>query len=113
MSMSSIGFLLLSVTFAASGRLMLKLGANGRVSLYEFINIWVFFGLLLYILGAIVWIFVLSKENISTVYAFTGLTFVLVIFGGAFLFGEQLSNAIIVGTILVLSGLALITIDPF
>jgi len=112
MSNSSLILLLGSTLLAAVGQILLKIGANGKESLFDFFNIWLLSGLALYILGAASWIFVLSKVDVSTVTVFSALTFVLVIFGGVIFLGEQLDRSAVVGTVMVISGLFVITFKP-
>ena len=44
----------------------------------QFLNVPIALGLSLYLCGTVLWIYVLSKEKLVVVYAFTALTFVLV-----------------------------------
>ena len=109
MNKNTVLLLTFSAFSAAVSQLLFKVGARGKDHWLDFINLPVLFGLLLYATGAIVWIYVLSKESIVNVYAFSALTFVLVYLGGVFLMGERLSPAGFAGVALVLSGLYLIT----
>jgi drug/metabolite transporter (DMT)-like permease len=93
---------------AACGQLLLKVGAQGRVHALEFLNAPVAFGLLLYLCGTILWIYVLSKEKLVVVYAFTALTFVLVYLGAVLTLGESLTLRASGGVALVLAGLYLL-----
>ena len=112
MSNSSLILLIVSTLLAATGQILLKIGANGRESLLDFVNIWLISGLTLYVLGAASWIFVLSKVDVSTVTVFTALTFVLVIFGGVVFLGEQLDKSAIIGSAVVILGLVIVTFKP-
>lgn len=112
MNTSSLLLLILSTFLAATGQILLKIGANGRESLTDFFNIWLISGLAFYVLGALSWIFVLSKVNVSTVTVFTALTFVLVIFGGVIFLGEQLDRSTIFGSTVVIVGLIVVTFKP-
>ena len=69
------------------------------------------FGLLLYLCGTILWIYVLSKEKLVVVYAFTALTFVLVYLGAVLTLGESLTIRASGGMLLVLAGLYLLAAD--
>ena len=86
----------------------MKVGAQGRVHALEFLNAPVAFGLLLYLCGTILWIYVLSKEKLVVVYAFTALTFVLVYLGAVLTLGESLTLRASGGVALVLAGLYLL-----
>ncbi|MDB5495308.1 MAG: hypothetical protein JWP86_2645 [Phenylobacterium sp.] len=102
--------LLLSSLSAAGGQLMLKQGAAGRVAAIEFVNPWLAGGLSFYLLGAVLWIFALSKAPLTLVYPYTALTFVIVYVSGAALFGEVVPPRALAGVGLVLAGLLLINL---
>lgn len=93
---------------AATGTLMLKTGANGRTELLQFVNWQIALGLGLYGIGSALWIYSMSKQPLSVVYPFTGLSFVLVL-GGAILFqGERPSPINLIGVTVVMAGIGLI-----
>jgi drug/metabolite transporter (DMT)-like permease len=107
-TLPSLLMLLAASLAAACGQLLLKVGAQGRVHALEFLNAPVAFGLLLYLCGTILWIYVLSKEKLVVVYAFTALTFVLVYLGAVLTLGESLTLKAGGGVALVLAGLYLL-----
>ncbi len=109
MERHAIYLLTLSAITAACGQLLLKVGAQGRNEWFSFINPYVVGGLVLYVASALVWIYVLSFEKLTNVYAFTALTFVLVYLGGVMLLGEKLSAAAVSGIVVILLGLYLIS----
>jgi len=109
MQRQAILMLLLSAFTAAGGQLLLKVGAQGRDDFMAFINPWIICGLLLYVLSTLVWIYVLSFEKLTNVYAFTALTFVLVYLGAVFFLGEKISVAAMVGIVAILFGLYMIS----
>lgn len=109
MTRFSLLLLLLSSFSAAAGQVLLKIGANGREQLIAFINLPIIFGLLLYVLGAFFWVYVLSYESLVNVYAFTMLTFALVYLGGVFIVGEKITIASFIGIIFILLGLYMIS----
>jgi uncharacterized membrane protein len=100
--------LLVAAICAAAGQVLLKLGATGRASLVTFINVQIGSGLLLYVLGALLWIAALSKAQLTAAYPFTVLTFVLVYMASIFLLGERPAPHAIIGVVLVLAGLGAI-----
>lgn len=104
----SILLLSLSATLAAGGQLLLKVGAHQQTSLVGFFNLPLFFGLMLYACGMLIWIYALSFEKLVNVYAFAALTFVLVYIGGVILLEEHLTGPALAGVLLVLTGIALI-----
>ena len=78
MSLTSLWMLLAASLAAACGQLLFKVGAQHKTHAVEFLNGPIGLGLLLYLLGTMLWIYVLSKEKLVVVYGFTALTFVLV-----------------------------------
>jgi drug/metabolite transporter (DMT)-like permease len=105
---SSLWMLLGASLAAACGQLLLKVGAQGKIHALQFVNPPLAFGLLLYLCGTILWIYVLSKEKLVVVYAFTALTFVLVYLGAVLVLGESLTIRASGGIALVLAGLYLL-----
>lgn len=103
--------ILLSVAacFAAMGQVLFRVGARGQETFLAFINAPILLGLIVYAIGTMIWIFVLSRETLVHVYAFTALTFVLVYLGGIVLLNERIDLMNSVGVVLVLFGLYLIT----
>jgi drug/metabolite transporter (DMT)-like permease len=107
-SLSSVWMLLAASLAAACGQLLLKVGAQHKTQLADFLNSAIALGLLLYLCGTILWIYVLSKEKLVVVYAFTALTFVLVYLGALLTLGESLTLKAGGGVALVLAGLYLL-----
>lgn len=110
MALTSILLLTFAALSAAAGQLLFKIGATGSQQFTDFINWPIFFGLVFYGVGTLIWIYSLSSEMLVHVYAFTALTFALVYLGGVVLLGESINATAFVGVLLVLSGLYLITI---
>lgn len=108
MQAASVFLLITSVIFAASGQLLLKIGATGRHTLLEFINPLILTGVAMYVVGTVIWIFVLSSEKLVNVFPFTALTFVLIYLAGVFLLREEISQQSVLGILLVLGGLYLL-----
>jgi drug/metabolite transporter (DMT)-like permease len=109
MGRQAILLLTLSAFTAAGGQLLLKVGAQGRDDLIGFFNPYVIVGLILYVFSTLVWIYVLSFEKLTNVYAFTALTFVLVYLGAVMLLGEKISVPTVAGIVAILFGLYLIS----
>lgn len=109
MTRSSVLLLTAAAFAAAAGQILFRIGALGRQSPLDFLNLPILGGLLLYGLGTAAWIFALSRDTLVHVYAFTALTFVLVYLAGVLLLGETLQPRALLGVALVLAGLYLIT----
>ncbi|NOS88394.1 MAG: small multi-drug resistant family protein [Methylococcaceae bacterium] len=72
-------------------------------------SLYVWLGLMMYALGAVLWLGVLAKINVSIAYPFVGLGFILTALFGVFLLGEAFSVIRFVGTCLVVLGIILVT----
>ncbi len=65
-------------------------------------------GLALYGLGAVVWLFVLAKQDLSLAYPFVGLGFIATMLLGVFVLGEHVTLSRVAGTLLIVAGCALV-----
>lgn len=114
--------ILISVTCSAAAQILLKKGmssASSRSAVEDFdspmhllrilMEPWVMGGLSLYGLGAIVWLFALARVDVSFAYPFVGLGFLLVMVFGFVVFDDSLGPMRILGTLLVVSGVVLIS----
>ncbi|MBN8832233.1 MAG: EamA family transporter [Sphingomonadales bacterium] len=109
--------ILLSVAISAFAQIALKAGmasasvqraiADGTpvtMLLGIALNPFVLFGLFLYFSSAAVWLFVLSRVQVSFAYPFVALGFVLTALFGRFFFQDTFSTAKIAGTLLIMAG---------
>lgn len=87
---------------------MLKRGSMGQSTPLDFVNAWISGGLLLYAFGTALWIYALSKENLTDIYPYSALTFALVYVSGVLVFGESVSSRAVAGVACILVGLVLI-----
>ncbi len=94
---------------ASMGTVLLKLGATGRTEFFTFFNAQIILGLMLYGMGAIFWIYGLSRQNLTSVYPFTVLSFVIVYAVGILGLGEVPSRSAGLGVVLILTGLYFVT----
>lgn len=114
------GLILLTVTLSACAQLALKLGVakpNMETAMQTGIIdaliaasmsplIWV--GLIIYGLSVAMWLWVLSKVDLSVAYPFVGLSFLITMAFGAFILNENVTPIRIFGTILIASGCLLV-----
>lgn len=120
MNSTTLSLTLLSVTISALAQIALKLGvsspavqkamassaADGFWALA--FNPRVLAGFGLYGLGAIGWLIVLSKIDVSQAYPFLGLGILITFAMGHFFLGEPASWSRIAGMMLVIAGIALV-----
>lgn len=99
----NIFFLLfMSSVCAAFGQIFLKKGASSLFN-YELA-----FGLALYVVGFVLWVYCLAKVSLTVVYAFTLLTFILVFILANFFFNEKITLLSCIGIGLIFLGFAFI-----
>lgn len=112
---------LTSVFMSAVAQLLLKLGMSrkhttdaiaGGDPFQTFLaiatSVEVISGLALYALGAVVWLFVLAKLDLSVAYPFVGLGFIVTMLFAVFVVGEEVSITRVAGTCLVIAGCILV-----
>ncbi len=116
-----MGLVLLSVAVTAIAQIVLKAGMSGtsvqraiaggfglRTIVTTLFDPLVFGGLVLYFGAALVWLLVLSKAQVSLVYPFVALGFVVTALLGNLLLGESLSAARIAAILLICIGVTLL-----
>jgi drug/metabolite transporter (DMT)-like permease len=118
--MSSIGLILLSVASGVAGQLTIKMGvtragaaaveAAGPLStlLVAFRSPLVWLGLALYGLGALAWILVLTRLDLSLAYPFLALNFVLIAIVSRLFLGETIPALRWAGIAVICLGILLI-----
>lgn len=111
--------ILLSIVCGVAGQTVIKIGvsqpgasdaATGLVSLVGMIvrSPMVMLGLVLYGLGALAWIAVLSRVDLSVAYPFLALNFVLVTFSSQFILGETIPLMRWLGVAVICAGILLV-----
>ncbi|HOK58252.1 MAG TPA: EamA family transporter [Methanothrix sp.] len=112
--MNAIIIIIVSVVFAALGQLCWKLGINqaGTLTLSSLpsllLNLLVVIGFLMYGMSTIFWLVALSKKDLSFVYPFISLTYVLVLVLSSFVLKEEIGINKLIGTVIIISGLIII-----
>jgi multidrug transporter EmrE-like cation transporter len=105
-----------SVVLTSIGQLFFKKGmsllyqAHGEASLwklmgYGLINGYVLLGFLSFGAGAVLWLAVLAKEEVSYAYPLSSLGYIVVLVGSYFLFHENFSPSRIIGILLIIIGI--------
>ncbi len=111
--------ILLSIVCGVAGQTVIKIGvsqpgaseaASGLFSLVAMIlrSPMVMLGLLLYALGALAWIAVLSRVDLSVAYPFLALNFLLVTLSSQFLLCETVPAMRWLGVLVICSGILLV-----
>ena len=115
-----LGLILLTVTLSACAQLAFKLGV-AKPSMEEALRggvgdalfavmtsplIWS--GLIIYGLSIAMWLWVLSKVDLSVAYPFVGVSFLITMAFGALLLDESVTPLRIIGTLLIAGGCILV-----
>ena len=116
--MKPVWLLLISVCSATLGQIFFKKGVfvTGEITLKESVigelvklvlNPFIFSGLAFYAVSTILWLIALSKTNLSFVYPFASLVFVLVMLSARFVFLEPVPLIRYVGIAMICFGFLL------
>lgn len=120
-SWTVLTLIFISVTISAIAQVTLKHGMSSQAvqqgitggwletALAVASNGYVWLGLIAYAMGAVLWLGVLAKIDVSIAYPFVGFGFILTALFGVFLLGEAFSLIRFVGTCLVVLGILLVT----
>lgn len=121
MTLALFGLILFSVALSAGAQIVLKLGMsspavqtalNGGTRVEAITSIatsWgVVLGLAMYGFGALLWLFVLARIDVSKAYPFVGLGFLMTMAMGYFLLAEPVTAMRLAGTVLVAVGVYLV-----
>jgi multidrug transporter EmrE-like cation transporter len=122
MNIKLFSLILISVSLSASAQLLLKLGMSSahvqQMLMHERLlqtvwvvasNVQVIVGLGLYALGAMVWLLVLARVDVSLAYPFVGLGFILTMALGGLVLHEPVGVARFIGTAMVVLGVCLVS----
>ena len=117
----TIGLILISVTLAAVAQVTLKAGMNhvtdangGQLalsgdSLKQIASqIWVWAGLAIFAVSAVLWLFALSRADLSFAYPFAALGYVIIVIASIVFLGEHVQPVTWVGVVLIVIGIFVI-----
>jgi drug/metabolite transporter (DMT)-like permease len=118
---ASIALLLLSVSLAATGQLMLKHGMQiasaraakpgGSLLVSAATSPWVLFGLAVFCVSAVAWLAVLSRVPLSVAYPFNALGYLVILTASILILHERANVLTWAGSVLVVSGLIIVTLS--
>lgn len=104
-------FLAINIVFLATGQMLWKLGMskiNGFNIVSIILNPYILFGVALYGLATLLWLYILSKEELSLVYPLQSITYVLGTILAIFLFHENVSLLRWIGIAIIIIGATLV-----
>lgn len=116
-SMINYLYVVLTILFTVYGQLVLKwqVGQAGNLPATSgekifflvslLLNPWIVSGFMAAFMASLCWMAAMTKFDLSHVYPFMGLTFVLVLIGSGIFFGETISPLKITGTALIVLGI--------
>ncbi len=117
----TIGLILVSVTLAAIAQVTLKAGMNhvtdangGQLALSGdslkqiAAQVWVWAGLAIFAVSAVLWLFALSRANLSFAYPFAALGYVIIVIASILFLNEHVQPVTWVGMALIVGGILLI-----
>ena len=118
----SILLILLSITIAVGGQILLKIGMNkiGEINISSASSVGHLFtgivksptvlvGLFLYAISAVLWLIVISSVDLSFAYPFIGLTYVLILVVSKFVLKEDVNPIRWIGTAIITIGVVVIS----
>ena len=106
-----LGGMLLSVVLNAAGQLLFKAARMAQPDasvLHLFLHPETWYGLLIYGLSAVCWLWVLARAQLSLAYPILSLTFPIVLSLSAFLFAEVISPMRWTGVGIIVIGVSLL-----
>jgi len=115
--MNVIVIIIIGVILAAFGQVSWKLGMNQAGQLTAFnttalstvlLNPYVLLGFVMYGLSTVFWLLALSKKELSFVYPFISLTYVLVLVLSSLVLKESIGIGKAIGTLIIMLGLMII-----
>ena len=117
MTQASYLLLVLVAFFNATANLLLKKGSNiieassktASSGILAAVNPYTLGGLALLGLGFFVFIYVLTKVNVSVAYPIISLAYAMVAIGAHFIFGEILSPIKIIGIVVIIVGVSILS----
>lgn len=111
-------YVILTIIFTTYGQLVIKIGVNklgnfstaSASSIYHyffkaFTNLWILSGLFAALLAALCWIAAMSKFELSTVYPFQSINFILVPALSIYLFQENFNWFKVAGVAIIVVGI--------
>ena len=103
-----------SVSIAACGQLLLRHGMRlakegpGSLAMGAATSVWVWGGLAIFGVSAVLWLWALSRVPLSIAYPFNALGFIGILTASALVLGEHVSLQTWLGCLLVVGGLLLV-----
>jgi drug/metabolite transporter (DMT)-like permease len=112
-------YLLLYIVFTVASQLIMRWRVGGagalapdadrvRFVLHLLAMPWVWVAFASTFLAGVMWMLTLGRLDLTYAFPFTGITFLIILFAGALVFGEPVSMGRVIGTLLVVAGLVVV-----
>ena len=120
MSYLVLGLILLTVTLSACAQLALKVGVSKQkmqdaleLGILDGISAaamspMILLGLVIYVFSVAMWLWVLSKVDLSVAYPFVGISFLITMAFGSLVLNESVTLPRIAGTVMIFAGCILV-----
>jgi drug/metabolite transporter (DMT)-like permease len=116
MNISYFLLILFNTFILVSGQFLWKLGLEKETISFNSLGViiklmfspFIFSGILTYGLATVLWLFILSKVQISIAYPIQSLAYIIAVFGAYFIFNEPLTLYKFLGCLLIMGGVSLI-----
>jgi multidrug transporter EmrE-like cation transporter len=112
-------YIFLPITMSVIGEFLLKFSAKNMVLgisldsvLFMITNVGVLSGVALILCSAVLWIIGMSKFQLSFMYPFLCINYIVIIFGSAILLNEHIPFSRYVSLVFIIIGLVLISRSP-
>lgn len=113
-------FILFPVFLTTLGEFFLKFNLNSVVIPFSYDGIKIIFsnplilvGILMIVLGSILWIVAMSKYEMSFLYPFLSINYVVIIIGSQFFLNEEVSIWRYISIVFIIIGLIVISRSPY
>ncbi|MBU2589404.1 MAG: EamA family transporter [Nanoarchaeota archaeon] len=109
--MGVIAQLIMKLGMKRHGKVKLSLKRIHRDILRIYLNVFVFLGVFLYLFAFFIWIFVISKIDLSYAYPLVSVNFVLIALASKIFFKESVSKKRWLSILIILIGVLLVTMS--
>ena len=124
-NIATIPHIVIAVSLGVLGQVLMKYGMNqyrltpppgatGRFITdlrYIFLNMWVLLGIGSYAISTIIWLYVLTRAELSFAYPFISISYIAVILIGPWLFREVIDGWKVLAIVLIIMGVFAMTVS--
>ncbi|CAM3131056.1 EamA family transporter [Filibacter tadaridae] len=111
--------ILLNTAILVAGQFLWKFGMTKKEhdfgSVFDILKVlfspYIFTGLIMYGVATVIWLFILTKVQLSVAYPLQSFAYVITLFGAYFIFGEPLTFWKVVGVLFIMLGVSIIGIS--